>query len=160
MESLLVVQERREGGSGERTVTAEFSDGAPDNGVVSVKNPDGGRMDAPLKGGKASFLIESPRLWWPHGYGGQPLYTVTVCAGEQGEQSKRIGLRTLTVSTAQDRWGSEFAFVVNGVKIFAMGADYIPEDNLIPRVTRERTAARVVTCVDAHYNGRHVWRGG
>ncbi len=160
LESFLVLQDHRKDGSVELTVTAEFSDGAPHNGVVSVKNPDGGRMDVPLKGGKASFPIEAPRLWWPHGYGGQPLYTVTVCAGEQGEQSKRIGLRTLTVSTAQDRWGSEFAFVVNGVKIFAMGADYIPEDNLIPRVTPERTAALIRSCVEANYNCLRVWGGG
>lgn len=60
LENFLVLQDHRKDGSVELTVTAEFSDGAPHNGVVSVKNPDGGRMDAPLTDGKASFLIEAP----------------------------------------------------------------------------------------------------
>lgn len=160
LEDFLVLQDHRNDGNVELTINAEFSDGAPHDAVVSVSDPDGEQLFAPLVNGKASFVIKSPRLWWPRGYGEQPLYTVAVCAGEQGEQTKRIGLRTLTVSTAEDQWGSEFAFVVNGVKIFAMGADYIPADNLVPRITSQRITELIRSCVDANYNCLRVWGGG
>ena len=51
-------------------------------------------------------------------------------AGAFGRVEKRIGLRTVTVSTKEDQYGEEFCFVVNGYKIFSMGADYIPQDNV------------------------------
>ena len=70
--------------------------------------------------------IHNPKLWWPNGYGDQPLYKVQVeLLDEYGTVletiTKRIGLRTLTISQEKDLWGKEFAFCVNGVKIFAMG---------------------------------------
>ena len=70
--------------------------------------------------------IHNPKLWWPNGYGDQPLYKVQVeLLDEDGTVletiTKRIGLRTLTISQEKDLWGKEFAFCVNGVKIFAMG---------------------------------------
>lgn len=69
--------------------------------------------------------IHNPKLWWPNGYGDQPLYKVQVeLLDEYGTVletiTKRIGLRTLTISQEKDLWGKEFAFCVNGVKIFAM----------------------------------------
>ena len=91
------------------------------------------------------ILVEHPQLWWPRGYGKQPLYTVKVTAFSNGEildtWQGRIGLRTVTVSREKDAWGESFAHEVNGVKIFAMGADYIPEDNLLSRVTRKGPAS-------------------
>ena len=46
---------------------------------------------------------------------------------------RRIGLRTMTVCRDKDQWGEQFCHMVNGVKIFAMGADYIPEDCILAR---------------------------
>ena len=71
--------------------------------------------------------IKNPSLWWPNGYGKQNLYTLTMRA-EKGcrvtdEKVKRIGLRSLYISRDKDEWGEEFCFKINGVKIFAMGAD-------------------------------------
>ena len=103
---------------------------------VSVTTPTGQVL---MGGGKRCFIvIEQPELWWPAGLGGQPLYTVCVelCAeGGLDKWQRRIGLRTMTVSRRRDEWGESFSHCVNGVDIFAMGADYIPEDNLLPRVT-------------------------
>ena len=59
---------------------------------------------------------------------------------------KRIGLRTMTVAREKDQWGECFCHEVNGVRIFAMGADYIPEDNVLPRVTPERTRQLLDRC--------------
>ena len=87
--------------------------------------------------------MPSPRLWWPNRLGDQPLYTLraeALCGDAAADcQTLRLGLRTLTVSREKDAWGEEFAFCCNGVKFFAMGADYIPEDNLLARCTRART---------------------
>lgn len=114
---------------------------------------------------KVSLTIENPKLWWPNGLGDQPLYTVDVLlVDEKGncldEWNKRIGLRKMEVSTAKDKYGSEFAQKVNNVKFFAMGADYIPEDNILPRINRERTFNLLKQCVDAHFNSIRVWGGG
>lgn len=114
--------------------------------------------------GEACLCIEHPRLWWPSGYGEQPLYQVEVTLGQNGEildsWKKRIGLRTLTVHIEKDEYGETFAHEVNGVQIFAMGADYIPEDNILPRVTPERTRDLLMQAKNANFNCIRVWGGG
>ena len=116
------------------------------------------------------ICIENPQLWWPNGYGEQPLYKVRVELIEraQGNSSaevldvweKRIGLRTVTVDTRPDQWGRKFAHQVNGLDIFAMGADYIPEDALMDRINEKRTRKLLEDCVSAHHNCIRVWGGG
>ncbi|MCR5742577.1 MAG: glycoside hydrolase family 2 protein [Lachnospiraceae bacterium] len=109
--------------------------------------------------------IDNAALWWPNNLGAHPLYSVDIALGEYegGELdccSYRIGLRTLTVCTDRDEWGSEFAFCVNGVKFFAMGADYIPEDTVYSRIDRKRIEYLVKSAVKANYNTLRVWGGG
>ncbi len=108
--------------------------------------------------------IPHPQLWWPNGYGDQPLYTVKVRLLENGYETdvceKRIGLRTMTVVQEKDEWGEGFAHCVNGVKIFAMGADYIPEDNIFSRITPQRTRRLLEQCKAANFNAIRVWGGG
>lgn len=111
------------------------------------------------------IIIENPALWWPNGYGKQNLYTVTVTLKKaDGTKidtwSKRIGLRTITMDRTPDQWGERFATCVNDVNIFAMGADYIPEDHLFGRVTRETTKALLEKAVFANFNSIRVWGGG
>ncbi len=118
----------------------------------------------PVVNGKARITVEDPKLWWVRGYGEQNLYDLSVEMVSGGEVidtvKQRIGLRTLTVSTANDKHGSEFCFVLNGVKIFAMGANYIPQDNLLSRISRERTEKLLLDCCDANFNCMRVWGGG
>ena len=121
---------------------------------------------AALHGGETVIRIEQPKLWWVRGYGEQNLYDLTlelVC-GETVLDTRRlrIGLRTLTVSTEPDadKRGSEFCFVLNGVKIFAMGANYIPMDSFLSRVTPARQDALIDWAVDANFNTLRVWGGG
>ena len=106
------------------------------------------------------ITIEHPQLWWPNGLGKQPLYRVTVRLATGDTRVWRIGLRTMTVSREKDEWGEEFCHVVNGVKVFAMGADYIPEDNILARVTPERTRRLLEDCKAANFNAIRVWGGG
>ena len=114
--------------------------------------------------GVNQILIEDPKLWWPNGYGAQELYTVTVTLLQRDtvidSVSKRIGLRTITVSQEADEWGNEFCFLVNGIKIFAMGANYIPEENLLSRRSSEKTEYLIRRCAEANYNMIRVWGGG
>ena len=134
---------------------------------LELMRPDGSlcvREDG-LTGGACTLTVERPLLWWPRGLGEQPLYTlkVTLLDGEgnvQDRWSRRLGLRTLTVDRHKDPWGESFALSCNGVPFFAMGADYIPEDSLLPRVTRERTRRLLQDCVDANFNCLRVWGGG
>lgn len=131
---------------------------------ITVTDPKGKQQDTRLEediSEKGEIEIKEPCLWWPNGYGEQPLYTVCVQLWKDGELldvwERRIGLRTMGVSRRKDEFGEEFAHEVNGVRIFAMGADYIPEDNLLPRVNGERTRRLLEACRDAHFNVIRVW---
>ncbi len=110
------------------------------------------------------FVIDDPQLWWPNGLGGQPLYTVKMCLFSDGRcvdsLEKKIGLRTMKLSRKKDQWGESFAHSVNGVSFFAMGADYIPEDNILTRITPERTRKLLSECKAANFNVVRVWGGG
>ncbi len=135
---------------------------APAAVSVTVTAPDGTVFTA--DGENCTVVVEDPALWWPAGYGGQPLYRVSVTLSDgQCELdcwSRRIGLRTMTVSRRKDQWGESFSHCVNGVDIFAMGADYIPEDNLLPRVNPQRTRRLLEDARAANMNVIRVWGGG
>ena len=143
---------------------------SPDKKVFEIK-------ESFVRNKRYSFMIDEPLLWWPNGYGEQNLYEITVSlanaekdsTSENAENrkeklldtwSRRIGLRTLTVNTEKDEYGECFAHEINGVKIFAMGADYIPEDNLLSRITPERTRQLLSDAVWANHNCIRVWGGG
>ena len=135
---------------------------------AEVTGPDGAvlRGEAPAGGSEEhiGIVIENPRLWWPNHFGGQPLYTVKVTLLENNIEldgrTFRIGLRTLKVIREKDRWGESFRFEVNGVGIFSMGADYIPEDNILGRLSREKTETLIRSCAEANFNSIRVWGGG
>ncbi len=110
------------------------------------------------------FEVPSPMLWWPRGLGEQPLYTVKAEIVEGGivcdSTERRIGLRTLKLVREFDRWGQSFTHECNGIKFFAMGADYIPEDNILSRCTEERSRSLLKKCADANFNAIRIWGGG
>ena len=114
--------------------------------------------------GAGMIRVDDPLLWWPSGLGGQPLYTVRAVLSAGGIEydawTRRIGLRTLSISQEDDQWGRSFCHIVNGVKVFAMGADYIPEDNILSRVNPERTRMLLEDAKLANFNCVRVWGGG
>ncbi|SFW45991.1 beta-mannosidase [Chitinophaga sancti] len=112
----------------------------------------------------ASFTIAKPRRWWPNGLGEQFLYKVNVSLYDGTEllQSRalKIGLRTLEVVNKPDSMGVSFFVKVNGRPVFMKGADYIPLDNFLPRVTNARFAKLFADMKTSHFNMVRVWGGG
>ncbi|MFA9377451.1 MAG: glycoside hydrolase family 2 protein [Lachnotalea sp.] len=133
---------------------------------VTIIEPsqEGTSMVATYEDTLSNILIENPKLWWPNGYGEQYLYRIKVELLKDGEVldewDKRLGLRTLTMNREKDEFGESFAHEVNGIQIFAMGADYIPEDNLLSRCSPNRTRELLEQCRAANYNVIRVWGGG
>ncbi|MDF2922308.1 MAG: glycoside hydrolase [Paenibacillaceae bacterium] len=141
---------------------------APVQAQVTVTAPDGTEYTALVPdcaaSGTVRIGIDHPVLWWPRGWGEQPLYSVkttllTADGEELDSRSLRIGLRTITWRREPDRWGESFEAVVNGNAIFIMGANYIPEDSLLSRCTPERTERLVRDCAEANFNLLRVWGG-
>ena len=117
------------------------------------------RLEAGSNSLTAIVDIEHPKLWWPNGYGEQPLYDLTVRVGDS-EVKKRLGLRRLEVVTEEDEKGLSFRVRVNGVDIFCKGANWIPADALPSRQTREVLDDLLTSAVQAHMNMLRVWGGG
>jgi len=103
--------------------------------------------------------IPNPRLWWPAGYGKQPLYELRVCVGDE-TVAKQIGFRSLRVKNEPDTTGRPLTFCVNGVDIFCKGANWIPADALLSPQTPERLRDLIQSARDAHMNMLRVWGGG
>ncbi|MFA5006513.1 MAG: glycoside hydrolase family 2 protein [Candidatus Izemoplasmatales bacterium] len=169
---VVVRQDHRPDGSVGLTVdvSAEVFAASPELAVEFVlKDPDDaviGVEEAVLEHGSAAFatVVENARKWQPAGYGGQPLYTAIVFLrhGDAIEDSRTlsVGLRTVAVIREDDAFGQSFTFAVNGVRIFAKGADYIPEDNLLGRMNPERSFALLSAAKAANHNMVRVWGGG
>ncbi|PJI84753.1 glycoside hydrolase family 2 protein [Luteimicrobium subarcticum] len=112
--------------------------------------------------------VDDPQLWWPVGHGDPVLHdlTVEVATAEAAHDtvldrwSRRVGLRTVTLDTGADEHGTRFTILVNGEPVFVRGANWIPDDHLLTRITRERLAARVDQALGAHMNLLRVWGGG
>ncbi|HEX8293121.1 MAG TPA: glycoside hydrolase family 2 TIM barrel-domain containing protein, partial [Pyrinomonadaceae bacterium] len=108
--------------------------------------------------------IAKPERWWPAGMGRQRLYSLKarllVGGVRRDEAATRVGLRTVELRQQPDAAGKSFAFVVNGVPVFAKGANWIPADSFPERVTRERYRRLLESARDANMNMLRVWGGG
>ncbi len=132
---------------------------------LTIVAPDQSRQTAELKDGERLTLpIANPQLWWPNGYGQQPLYEIIVEVQQRGEiierRSQYLGLRTLQLERKPDAFGESFHFRVNGIAFFARGANYIPEDVYLTRPDRPATERLVRDAVAANFNCLRVWGGG
>ncbi len=112
-----------------------------------------------------ALSISEPQLWWPNNLGKQPLYDVTIVLVDgQGQvldsMKKRVGLRTLRLDRHADQWGESFQFVVNGVPFFAKGANWIPADAILSRMTPVRYRVLIEDAAAANMNMLRVWGGG
>jgi len=129
---------------------------------ITVTAPDG-KQSWEVEDGVA-WSVPEPQLWWPHGLGEQPLYTVKAelleGAAVADERMLRIGLRAQGIRRKKDEWGETFAQEINGQTYFAMGADYIPEDHIMALRSEARTRHLLQTCAECGFNSIRVWGGG
>lgn len=135
---------------------------------ATAKGPDGssiaGAQQANVAAGvtrvSVPLVIPHPQRWQPAGYGAQPLYRVAVAVERDGVPldgaERRIGLRTVELI----RDGGAMGFRVNGVPIFAKGANLIPFDAFPARVTVAAMRPLLQSAREANMNMLRVWGGG
>lgn len=108
--------------------------------------------------------IAHPKRWYPVGYGSQDMYTFKVSVRDGGTEiynvQRATGLRTVELRREKDAWGKSFAFVVNGIPVFAKGADMIPFDSFPTRATNEQMMRVLQSARDANMNAVRIWGGG
>ncbi len=108
--------------------------------------------------------VDKPKLWYPYGYGEQPLYNLNVGLKYKDEmidfKEQKIGLRKIEIIQCDDEFGRSFAPTINGVKVFLKGSDYIIEDNILPRATLNHTKFLLDATVKSNQNCLRVWGGG
>jgi len=108
--------------------------------------------------------VAAPKLWYPVGYGLQSRYRFSALIRVGREIAARAevktGLRSLELHRVSDQWGKSFEFVINGIPVFAKGADVIPFDSFPNRVTPELHRKILQAARDAHMNMVREWGGG
>lgn len=169
IENLQIVQ--NEVSEEKATFTAVFEVEAEKRGkaVLTVKNDDTvlASAEIQLQEGiekyEVDFEIQSPKLWWTNGLGEAHLYNITgeLQAGERKISEKtRIGVRTIELVREEDEHGTSFYFKLNGHPVFMKGANIIPNDMFIPRVTDENYRTMIETTKNSNMNMLRVWGGG
>lgn len=138
--------------------------------ICSLNGEEKGRanMEVELQPGENKvtlpMALAHPERWMPNGWGKPVLYDFSaevVCDGKVvAKRQQRIGLRTLRVVNEKDKDGESFYFEVNGIPMFAKGANYIPHDALLPNITTERYHTLFRDIKDANMNLIRVWGGG
>ena len=154
------------------TVTVEATSPAGGETTLAVALGDVAKSEkVTLKPGanKLSLALDvkNPRLWWPVGYGEQPLYPLSVKLGD-AKAEKKVGLRKAEVYNEEDaepdpatgKKGKPMVVVINGRRIFCKGADWIPCDAFENRQTPERYRDLLGSAVAANMNMLRVWGGG
>ena len=141
-------------------VGVQYTDNGKPSSIIENVSLHAGRnvIDLPIE-------IRQPKLWWPAGYGDQPLYefTAQVSSGAQATAETRktkAGLRSIVLNRQPDKWGRSFELVVNGVPVFAKGADVIPFDSFPNRVTTADYRRILQSARDANMNIIRHWGGG
>lgn len=113
---------------------------------------------------QVEFQVNDPKLWYPHGYGKQPLYTVTATLvhqdGDLHSTSRRTGFRHTELVQDKDSIGKTFYFRINGIDVFCGGSDWIPADSFTPRISEDRYQKWLQMMVDGYQVMIRIWGGG
>ena len=112
-----------------------------------------------------NFSIKNPKLWWIYELGEPNLYSITTILKSGNKilegKTEKIGIRKIEVVRNKDKWGESFFFKLNGVPVFAKGANWIPADTFIPRgIKKGIVIDRLKDAKAANYNFIRVWGGG
>ncbi len=112
---------------------------------------------------EVEYEIENPELWWPNGLGEQNMYKLTaevVTSRGKSDFNHPLGLRTVELGREKDKVGVSFYFKVNGHPVFMKGANVIPNDVFLDRVTPEKYEHIIKSAHDSNFNMLRVWGGG
>jgi beta-mannosidase len=128
----------------------------------------GHRAESAIDAGatSATLVVDIPDapLWWPAGYGEQPLaeLAVTLSAVDQelDRWQRRIGFRIVELNTSRDDVGTAFTISINGQPVFVKGMNWIPDDHFLTRITAERLERRLDQALAGNVNLLRVWGGG
>ena len=129
---------------------------------AEISLSDGRMLKGVMTAGKAVFKLANPELWYPRGYGKQPLNKITVrlyCGAELLDIVTEItGFRRLTIHRDDEK--GIFCFNCNGIDIFSMGANVIPLDQILPYITKNRIFEFLGRCTEENFNMLRIWGGG
>ncbi|MGA7243583.1 MAG: glycoside hydrolase family 2 protein [Terracidiphilus sp.] len=148
--------------SGHANLTLHYTDGTKP-AALATKSFD---LHAGLNAVTIPIEIRQPKLWYPVGYGDQPLYTfmaevsASAKTGAADQREVKTGLRSIVLDRHPDKWGRSFQLVVNGIPVFAKGADVIPFDSFPNRVTTADYRRILESARDANMNMIRHWGGG
>jgi len=141
--------------------------------VIRITTPKGELIEKEalisLQGdGVLKVPVPDPELWWPNGYGEQPLYQVEVSLVREDasieavldRRSYQVGLRKIELRQDQDQWGRSFVIVVNDIPILSKGSNWIPADSFPTRITDDSLEYLIRSAAETHQNMLRVWGGG
>jgi beta-mannosidase len=123
-----------------------------------------GTVDA--KDTRATLVIDvsDAPLWWPAGYGDQPLadlnVTLSTVDQELDQWQRKIAFRTVELNTSRDDVGTAFTILINHQPVLIKGMNWIPDDHFLTRITAERVTRRLDQALAANVNLLRVWGGG
>ncbi len=132
---------------------------------VTLEDPQGNwlQVKTARPGEEVSFFIPEPQLWWPAGYGTQPLYRLIteLVHGEEvcHRREERIGLRTVVLDRSPREDGVTYQFLVNGVSVFFRGENLIIPDSILSRTDESYWKKLISNCLKSNLNGIRVWGG-
>ena len=167
--------EQKEVGAGRAVIAGHVeldADKDMDGVLVTITDEATGRVlgewQADLKRGTnrvtVDFVLHKPKLWWSNGLGEPFLYrfrTDIIAGGDLlDSKTERVGIRSLKVVHQPDKDGHTFYIELNGRPVFAKGANYIPLDNFLPRVTPENYKRTILDAAGVNMNMLRVWGGG
>ena len=113
---------------------------------------------------KMQYEIANPKLWWCNGLGDANLYPFTIEIQQKNQlldaKKLNIGLRTIELIQEKDQAGKSFYFKLNGKSVFMKGANMVPPDSFLPRVSNSTYFSLVENAKKANMNMLRIWGGG
>lgn len=151
-------------------ICVELTEVAPEAAKIAITLSDDTAVAAsivlPVSGEKnitVPVTLRNPQLWYPAGYGNPFLYTMHAEYSVNNElvSDKQIktGIRTIELQV-QEHGKQTFKFIVNGIPVYAKGANWIPAHSFLTEVSKQDYRKLIQQAADAHMNMLRVWGGG
>ncbi|MBK7935898.1 MAG: glycoside hydrolase family 2 protein [Lewinellaceae bacterium] len=129
-----------------------------------IKSLEDRKLEIGVHEDSVTWEVPNPKLWWCNGLGEPNLYDFNISI-KRGvttieKTDVRMGIRTIALVTEKDASGESFYFKLNGVPVFAKGANYIPQDIFQDRVTPAQYKNLLDDVAASNMNMLRVWGGG